>query len=161
LSRIKGIGDDPLWLALGREQRRHQPHREFAGLESLIALLVLVDHVVDALGARATGLAEGDRDAGHILHLDGDVLEHVAEPGALAFAHPADEATGLAVGAAMLGEPRQGRDQRVDPAVAEFRGRPVLQFAEVEFQPDHREMRVQRRPDEHTAVKDAHAATPG
>ena len=42
----------------------------------------------------AARLAEGDRRAGEALELDRDVLEHVAEPGALVLGQPADEAAG-------------------------------------------------------------------
>ena len=56
------------------------------GLDADVLLLVLVDHVVVAGRAGAAGLAEGHRLAGHVLQLDRDVLEDVAEPGALVLA---------------------------------------------------------------------------
>ncbi len=105
-------------------------------------------------------LAEGDVLAGDVLQLDRDVLEHVAEPGALVLVHAADEAAGLAIRAAVLGEAGQGRDQPVDEAFAEPGRRPGLEFAEVEFQPDDRKVRVVRRPDVDGAVEDAHAGRP-
>ena len=56
----------------------------------------------------AARLAEGDFLARHVLQLDRDVLEHMAQPGAFVFAHPAQEAAGLAIGAAVLGQAGQG-----------------------------------------------------
>ena len=67
------------------------------------------------------------------------MLEHVAEPGAVALAHAADEAARLAVGAAVLGEPRERRRERVDEGAAEPPGRPRLELAEIQLQPDDRE----------------------
>jgi hypothetical protein len=67
----------------GRQQRVEQPHRQFAGLDALVALLVLVDHGRRRAVGAAARLAEGDVLAGDVLQLDGHVLEHMAEPGAL------------------------------------------------------------------------------
>ena len=57
----------------------------------------------------------------------------------------------------MLGQAGQGRDQAVDERRAELAGRPGLQRAEVQLQPDDREMGVLRRADVDGAFEDAHA----
>ena len=93
---------------LGRQEGMEQLQAELARLQADLRLLVLVDDEVLAGLAGATGLAEGDRRAGDVLQLDRDMLEHVAEPGALALVQPADEAAGLAVGAAVLVQARAG-----------------------------------------------------
>jgi hypothetical protein len=146
-----------------RQQRLEQGQRQFPGGDALLLLLVFVHDRVHA-GAvvrHAAGLAEGDVFAGHVLQLDRRVLEHVPQPGALTLAHPAHEAAGLAVGAAVLGQPRQRRQQAVDEGRPQLRRRPSLQLAEVQLQPDHREMRVQRRADVDGAVEDAHRDSSG
>ena len=91
---------------------------EIAGRDALLLLRVLVDHVSRrrAIVADAARLAERDVLAGDVLQLDRDVLEHVAEPGAVVLAHAADEAAGLAIRAAVVGQARQRRDQPVDEA---------------------------------------------
>ena len=91
-----------------RQERMEQLQAELSGLQADFRLLVLVDHEVFTGIAGTTGLAEGDRRAGHVLQFDRDMLEHVAEPGPLALVQPADEAAGLAVGAAMLVQARAG-----------------------------------------------------
>ncbi len=94
------------------QQRAEQAQAELAGGDAFVALRVLVDDRVHPGRARAARLAEGDRFAGDVLQLDRHVLEHVAEPGALALAHAAEEAARLAVRAAVLGEPGQRVSQR-------------------------------------------------
>ena len=96
------------------QQRAQQPQRELAGGDAFLALRVLVDDRVDAGLARAAGLAEGDVFAGDVLQLDRHVLEHVAEPGAFVLAHAAEEAAGLSIRAAVLGQAGQGGGEPVD-----------------------------------------------
>ncbi len=84
------------------------------------------------------------------------MFQHVAEPGAFAFAHAADEAAGLAIRAAVFGQPRQGGDQTVDKGRPQFAGRPLLQLAQIQLQPDHREVRIQRRADEDGTFQNTH-----
>ena len=87
------MADDAL-----REIPRRQPDLLFD---------VAVDDVVLPPGQMiAAGLAEGDGFPGDVLQLDGHVFEHVAEPGALVLAHAPQEAAGLAIRAAVLGQPR-------------------------------------------------------
>ena len=76
--------------------------------------------------AGAARLAEGDFLARDVLQLDGDVLEHVAQPGAFVLAHAAEEAAGFAVRAAVLGQARQRGGQRIDEGGAQSAGRPLL-----------------------------------
>ena len=82
--------------------------RQLARLEADLRLLVLVDDVVLAGLAGAAGLAEGHRRPGDVLQLDRHMLQHMAEPGALALVQPADEAARLAIGAAVLMRARAG-----------------------------------------------------
>ena len=145
---------------LRRQERVEQLQAELARLQADLRLLVLVDDEVLAGLAGAPGLAEGDRRAGHVLQLDRDMLEHVAEPGALALVQAADEAAGLAVGAAVLMQPGQGLEQRVDEAVAQPLGRPLLERAQVERQPDHREQGVDVGADIDLRVQDLHGDLP-
>jgi len=87
--------------------------------------------------AVAARLAEGDRRPRQALELDRHVLEDVAEPGSLVLLHPPHEAAVLAVGAAVLGERRQRRQQPLAEA-GKLRRRIALELAEVEAQADHR-----------------------
>ena len=100
------------------QQRAQQPQAELAGGDAFVALRVFVDDGVDAGLAGAARLAERDFLARDVLQLDGDVLEHVAEPRALVLAHAPQESAGLAVRAAVLGEAGQRRGQAVDILVA-------------------------------------------
>ena len=130
-AKSKSPGTAPVGPQLGRQQRVEQREAQPAGLEAHVLLLVLVDDVVVARRVRRAGLAEGDRLAGHVLQLDGDVLEDVAHPGALALGEPPDEPARLAVGAAVLVQPGQRRDQRVGEGRPELARGPLLQRAEV------------------------------
>ena len=142
------------------QQRAEQVQGEFAGGHALIALRVLVDDAIDARPAiDAAGLAEGDLLAGHVLQLDGDMFQHVAEPGALTLAHAAQEAARLAIGAAVLGEAGQGGAERLDEGFAEAGGGPGLKLAEVELQLDDREVRIERGADVYRAFQYAHRAS--
>ena len=114
---------------LRRQQRGQQAQPELAGRNAFVALRVLVDDGVASGGTGAARLAEGHRLTGDILQLDGHVLEHVAEPGAVAFAHAAEEAAGLTIRAAVFGEPRERCGERVDEAAAEPPGGPRLEGA--------------------------------
>src|SRR5690606_3903213 len=126
-----------------------------------LALLVLVDHGVHARAvlADAAGATEGHVLAGDVLQFDGHVFEHMAQPGALALAHPADEAARGLVGTAMLGQPRQRLDQAVDEFAPQAPGRPCLEGLQVEQQADDRKMRVLRRADVDVAFEYAHGAS--
>ena len=142
------------------QQRAQQPQRQFAGGDAFVALRVFVDDRVDARRAGAARLAERDVLAGDVLQFDRDVLEHVAEPGAFVLAHAAEEAARLAIRAAVLGEAGQGGGEPVDERAAEPAGGPVLELAQVEFEPDDGEMCVKRRPDVDGPVQDAHPRLP-
>ena len=102
------------------------------------------------------GLAEGHRLAGDVLQLDGDVLEDVPHPGALVLGQPPDEPAGLAVGAAVLLQPRQRGDEAVVERRPELPGGPLLQLAEVHVEPDDGEVSVEARADVDGLVEDAH-----
>jgi hypothetical protein len=125
-----------------RQQREQQAQREFAGLQPLVPLFVLVDHVVHALGTGAARLAEGHLDPGDVLQLDRHMLEHVPQPGPLILGESADEATGFAVAAAVLVQTGEGSQQRLDELGTEAGGRPRFEGAEIEPQADDREMGV-------------------
>ena len=140
-----------------RQEREEQGEAEPAGLEAHVFLLVLVDDVVVAGHVGRSGLAEGDRLAGHVLELDGDVLQDVAHPGALTLGEPADEAARLAVGAAVLVEAGQRRDQRIGERGAELAGGPFFERAEVDPEPDDGKMRVEARADVHGLINDSHS----
>jgi hypothetical protein len=84
------------------------------------------------------------------------VLEHVPEPGALALAHAAEKAAGLAVRAAVLGKARERLTQRIDEGATQTPGRPGLQRLQVELQADDREMRVQRGTNIDRTIENAH-----
>jgi hypothetical protein len=134
------------------EQHEAEPPR----LEPDLLLLILVDHVVVARGAVGAGLAEGHRLAGHVLELDGDVFQDVAHPGARVLREPPDEPARLAVGAAVLLQARQRGHQAVrEPAPQPHRG-PVLQLAEVDVEPDDREVGIEVGADVHGPVENAH-----
>ncbi len=101
---------------LRRQQREQQAQTELAGGDALVALRVLVDHRVDPGTPGAARLAEGHFLAGDVLQLDGDVLEHVAEPGTIALAHAPQQPPRLAVGAAVLSQARERGRERIDEA---------------------------------------------
>ncbi len=152
-------GHAVLGLQLDRQQRGQQLQRQFASGDALLFLHVLVHHRVHtgSVLAHAAGLAEGHVLAGHVLQFDGDVLQHMPQPGAFAFAHAADEPAWLAVGAAVLGQAGQCGDQVVDEALAQASGRPGLQHLQVELQPNDREVCVVRGADVDGTFEDAHA----
>ncbi len=132
---VVGLGE--MGLALGREQVEDQAQPQLGGLQTHHLLLVAEDHVI--LAARqvvAARLAVADRRAGEALELDRHVLQHVAEPGPLLLGHAAHEAARLAVGAGVLAQRGDRRQQRVDEA-GEPGGRIVLELAEVDAQADH------------------------
>jgi hypothetical protein len=142
------------------QQRAKQPEREFAGGDALVTLRVFIDDRVDARCAGAARLAERDVLARDVLQFDRDVLEHVAEPGAFVFAHAAEKAARLAIRAAVFGEAREGGGKPVDERAAEAARGPVLEFTQVEFEPDDGEMCVKRRPDVYGPIQDAHSRLP-
>jgi hypothetical protein len=92
---------------------------------------------------RRAGLAEGDLLAGGILQLDGAVLEDVAQPGALLLAAATQKAAGLAVRAAVFGQPGQRLKQRADKPFAQSDRGPLFELAQIQVQPDDRKMGVE------------------
>ena len=143
------------------QQRAQQAQRQFARGDAFLTLGVFVDDGVDARSAvDAAGLAEGDVLAGDVLEFDRNVFQHVAQPGAFALAHAAQEAAGLAVGTAVLGQAWHRGHQAVDEAGAQARGGPLFQVAQVQQQPDHREVRMLRGANVDGAFENAHAGCP-
>ena len=139
-----------------RQQRAQQPQRQFAGGDALVALLVLIDHGIDARPAGASRLAEGHLLAGDVLQFQRDVLQYVAQPRPLVLAHAPEEAAGLAIRAAVLGKPGQRLGERVDERRSEAPGRPAFQLAQIQFEADDRKSRVERWADVNGTVDDAH-----
>ena len=76
------------------------------------------------------------------------------EPGSLVFAQSAHEATGLPIGTAVLMQPRQTLEQRIDKCFPQPPGRPVFQRLEIEYMPDNREMGVNIRTNVNVAADD-------
>src|SRR6185437_4781496 len=74
----------------------------------------------------------------------------------LAFAHAPDETARFAIRTTVFGQSRQRGDQAIDERRTELAGRPLLELAQVQLQPDHREMRVQRWADENGTLEYAH-----
>ncbi len=145
---------------VGRQQRTQQAQRELAGLDAFLALGVFVDHRIHAgTIIDAAGLAEGHVLAGHVLQLDRDVLHDVTEPGALVFLHAPDQPARRAVRAAVFVQTGHRLDQGIDEAGAEAPGRPGFQRPEIQLQPDHREMRIERGADEYRTIENAHGRT--
>src|SRR6185312_8236205 len=72
-----------------RDQVVDQAHREPTGQRADGVVQIAVDDVVDAVLTGGPGLAPGDLMPGGPLQLQGDVLDHVAGPGA--FDEPLDE----------------------------------------------------------------------
>ena len=111
-----------------------------------VLLFVLVDDVVLAGLAVAARLAEGDLGAGDVLQLDRHVLEDVAHPGALVLAAAADEAPGLAVGAAVLCRPGSALEQAADEVLPEP-AEGHSSSPQVDGQANDREVRVETGPE--------------
>jgi hypothetical protein len=144
---------------LGRQQRVEQGEPEAARLEPDVLLLVLIDDVIlPGLAVRA-GLAEGHRLAGDVLQLDRHVLEDVAHPGALVLDQPPDEAARLAVGAAVLVQPGERRDEGIGERLAQPTRGPLLQLAQVHVEADDRKVGVEAGPDIDRFFDDAHAGS--
>jgi hypothetical protein len=138
-----------------RQQRVQQVEREVAGGLADALLLVLVDDEVLPGVAGAAGLAERDLGAGQDLDLDGDVLEHVAEPGAAVLTQPAHEAAGFAVRAGVLLKAGERGEQAVDEARDRGRG-VLLELAEIDAEADHREVGVDVGTAVSTTLEDLH-----
>jgi hypothetical protein len=98
-------------------------------------MFVLEHDVVDAIrtGNRA-GLASGDVSAHHVLQLDGNMLGDMAEP--RAFFHPQDQASRLAVAAAMSTQPREML-QKGPSEVRETVGRVLFKRPKVQLNAHH------------------------
>ena len=143
----------------GRQQRVQQVEREIGGLDADVVLLVLEHHVVHAVAAGLARLAEGDVHTGGVLHLDHDMFEHMAQPGAFVFRHAADEAARLAVAAAMFAQAGQPFNSGVDKAGTQSHGRPGFEHTEVHFESDDREVGVVTGPDVDVAIEDLHAVS--
>ncbi len=154
---VEVAGDGALGPKVRGQERVEQGDAQSAGLEADVLLLVLVEDVVPPVRAGAAGLAEGHRLAGHVLQLDGDMLEDVPHPGALVLTQPPDEPARLAVGAAVLVQPRQRLDETVDEGRPELGGRPRLERAEVHLETDDGEVGVQAGADVDGPVQNAHS----
>ncbi len=129
--------------ALRRQEMADHRQAERAGGGAHRLLGEAVDHVVLAGGqGLAASLAIGDWRTSQALELDRHVLEHVAEPGALVLAQPADEAARLAVRARVL---VQGRHQLEQPLVepGQAQRRVGFELSQVHPQSDHRPERVE------------------
>jgi hypothetical protein len=115
-----------------RQQRAQQGDAQFARGDSLIALRVFIHDRVDPAHVGAARLAERDILAGDILQLDRHMLEHVAEPGALAFAQTPDEPARLPIGTSVLRERRQRLHQSIHEFAAQPAARPLLERLKIE-----------------------------
>ena len=135
-----------------------QPEREIAGGFGDPLLLVLVDDVIAARRAFAARLAEHDLRAGDLLQLDGDVLEHVAEPRPAVLVQTPHEA---AFGAEGAGVAVQARNRREEPCVeaVDPGARPLLELAEIDGQADDREASIQTGPTIDAAFEEFHRLT--
>ena len=78
---------------------------------------------------------------GDILQLERDMFHDVSEPRTFAFTHTAHEAAGYLVRAAVIIQPGQQFEQRVDECRPELAGRPLLEVAQVQYVSNDREMR--------------------
>ena len=146
---------------LGGQQRIQQAQGEFTGLDPFLPLHIFVDHRIHAWSTvNAARLAERDVFTRGILQFDCHMLEHMPEPGTLAFLHAPDEAARLTIRTAVIGKARQGCNKCVDEGFAELHGRPLFHFLEVELEADDRKMRVQRRTNKNRAIENAHAEAP-
>ena len=138
----RGLIARALRRELGRQEIVDERQREVArGLADAL-LLVLEDHVVVAGRAFAAGLAEDGVRSGELLQLDGDVLEHVAEPGAAVLGEAAHEAAFGLERALVRAQARQRGEEPVREA-GDLRARPALELAEIDGEPHHGEVRVQ------------------
>jgi len=157
-----------LRLQLRRQQRRQQAQAQFTRFDAFVALLVLIDHGVDAraaaIGIHAARLAEAHFLAGDVLQLNGHVLQHVPQPGALLLfrlgavaTQPAHKAAGGGKAASVCVQAGQRSQQAVDEGGAQARCRPLLELAEIEHQLDDRKVRVERRADVDVAFEDFQA----
>ena len=142
------------------QQRLEQLQRQAAGLQAHLGLLVAVDHVVAPRLARGPRLAEGDLGAGNALDLDGAVLQHMSEPGAVILAQPPHEPAGLAIRTAVRPETGQGIQKRIHELRAQAAGGPFLQDPQVHGEADHAEQGVEAGTHIHRGLEDLHGAIP-
>ena len=142
------------------QQREQQQQPELAGLDADFRLLELEHDLVDARGSRRARLAEGDARARGVLQLDRDMLEHVAQPGALVLGQAADEAARLAVGAAVLAQARECFDQSIHERFAQLHARPLLQLAEIDDEADDGEVGVKAGAEIDGGVEQLHGVEP-
>jgi hypothetical protein len=139
------------------QQAVNQIQRQPARLAPDLGIEILKHHVVQArLAVNRPRTAERDVRTGNILQFDRDVLHDMPEPGALVLVQTAHEATGFAIGTAMLMQPRQGIEQGIDKRLPQFAGGPVFELLEIEHMPDHREVRINIRTNVNVAVDDFH-----
>ncbi len=138
------------------QERTQQLEPELARGDALVALRIFVDDGIDPGRSGSARLAEGDFLARHVLQFDGDVLEHMPEPGAVVFAHAPKETAGLSVRAAVLRKPGQRGRERIDELRPQAAGGPRFERAQVEFEANDGKMRVQRRADIDGTIDNAH-----
>ena len=156
---VKGptLGNDAGRARFIGEQRGDEAQRELACFQAFVALFVLVHHVVDAVGTRASRLAKGDRDARDVLQFDGDVFKDVPQPRAVVLGHPADESAGFAIGASVLTEPGERVEEPRHKGGPEATGWPRLKRAQVQREPDDGEVGVERGADIDRPFSDPHS----
>jgi hypothetical protein len=142
------------------QQVMQQIERQAPGLQPDQLLLVLVDHVIDAGFAVASGLAEAHLGPGDVLKLDRGVLPDVAHPGPLVLAQPAHEAARLAVGTTVLVQARQGLQEAADESLAQAAGRPFLEHADIDPVPDHRKEGIDIGASIDRGIEDLHRRSP-
>ena len=130
-----------------------------SAVEADATLQVFVDDVVMTRRVGGSRFAESDLAAGHVLQFDGDVLEHVAEPGALVFRQTPHEAARFAVRASVFLEAGQRLQQRIVEPLAQAPGWPLFQLAEVEEQADDGEAGIQTRTQVDGTFQNFHTAS--
>ena len=145
-----------LLLELGGQQVEQQHQRNAAGLQPHVALVVLEDHVVVGKVARGAGAPKGDIRPRHALHLNGDMLHHMPQPGALVLTHPTHKPSGSAVRTPVFAQTRQGFQERIDVTGAQSGRGPFLQYPQVQHLADHRKSRVAAGADIHVGFQNFH-----
>jgi hypothetical protein len=143
-------------LEIKRQQAVDQFDRRPAGGPAQALAFIGIEDVVDAgSAAHRARLAARRPRARQGLKFEGDVLDHVAQPGAIA--HSKHQPSRRLVGASVLAEARQGGEKLVDD-VRKAIGRPGLQRAEIQLDADHRLVGVEVRASIEGGFQDAHHA---